>query len=156
MLQVPAVMVVLMGVSGEDAVPARRYLRMVFRDKPVRREISRIESGSRNAQRQITLNNAMSVTPSTHAENSHGGFKTWVNSQRKIHDPRVKSWRNSTAHKHLEALRAALLQRNANAAQRSTLFKPQRPHIIRHAAAASRFSTANGTSRGASTKFGYV
>jgi hypothetical protein len=58
-----------------STVPARRYLRIVFRDKPVRREISRIESWSRNAQRRITLNNAMSITPSTPAENSQAGSK---------------------------------------------------------------------------------
>ncbi|HEY8163346.1 MAG TPA: hypothetical protein VIF34_13935, partial [Methylocystis sp.] len=57
---------------------------MVFRDKPVRREISRIGICSRNAQRRITLNNAMSITPSAPAEISQGGFKTWVNSQRKF------------------------------------------------------------------------
>jgi hypothetical protein len=38
----------------------------------------------------------MSITPSTPAENSQGGFKTWVSSQRKILDPRVKSWWKST------------------------------------------------------------
>jgi len=49
---------------------------MVLRDKPVRRAISRIESWSRNAQRRITLNNAMSITPVTPAETAGGGFKT--------------------------------------------------------------------------------
>ncbi|HEY8161525.1 MAG TPA: hypothetical protein VIF34_04570, partial [Methylocystis sp.] len=34
--------------------------------------------------RRITLNNAMSITPSAPAEISQGGFKTWVNSQRKF------------------------------------------------------------------------
>ena len=62
----------------------RKYLRIVFRDKPVRRAISRMESWSRKAQRRITLNNAMSITPLPPAENSQGGFKTWVNSQRKF------------------------------------------------------------------------
>ena len=33
----------------------RRYLRIVFRDRPVRREISRIDSRSRNAQRKLQL-----------------------------------------------------------------------------------------------------
>src|SRR4029453_10281693 len=55
-----------------------------MRDKPVRRAISRIESWSRNAQRRITLNNAMFITPSTPAETARGGVKTWVNSQRKF------------------------------------------------------------------------
>lgn len=41
----------------------RRYLRMVLRDNPVRREISRIGIPSRKAQRRMTLNNAMSITP---------------------------------------------------------------------------------------------
>jgi hypothetical protein len=67
-----------------STVPDRKYLRIVFRDSPVRRAISRIESWSRNAQRRITLNNAMSITPSTPAENSQGGFRTWVKSQRKF------------------------------------------------------------------------
>ena len=43
------------------------------------------QSRSRNAQRRITLNNAMSITPSTLAEKARGGFKTWVSSQRKFH-----------------------------------------------------------------------
>ncbi|MBU1336063.1 MAG: hypothetical protein KKG17_14570, partial [Alphaproteobacteria bacterium] len=41
----------------------RRYLRMVLRDNPVRRSISRIGMPSRKCQRRITLNNAMSITP---------------------------------------------------------------------------------------------
>lgn len=40
-----------------------RYLRMVFRDRPVLRQISRIDKCSRKCQRRITLNNAMSITP---------------------------------------------------------------------------------------------
>jgi hypothetical protein len=43
-----------------------------------------MESWSRKAQRRITLNNAMSITPLPPAENSQGGFKTWVNSQWKF------------------------------------------------------------------------
>ncbi len=57
---------------------------MVFRDSPVRRAISRIESRSRSAQRRITLNNSMSITPVTPAENSKDKVKTWVNSQWKF------------------------------------------------------------------------
>lgn len=57
----------LLGRSGTlnfgSTVPARRYLRIVFRDKPVRRSISRIGIPSRKCQRRITLNNAMSITP---------------------------------------------------------------------------------------------
>ena len=41
----------------------RRYLRMVFRDNPVRRDISRIGIRSRKDQRRITLNKSMSITP---------------------------------------------------------------------------------------------
>jgi hypothetical protein len=62
----------------------RRYLRIVFRDKPVRREISSIDSRSRNAQRQITLNNSMLIGPMPPAENSRGEVKTWINSQWKF------------------------------------------------------------------------
>jgi hypothetical protein len=54
----------LLGRSGTlnfgSTVPARRYLRIVLRDKPVRRSISRIGILSRKCQRRITLNNAMS------------------------------------------------------------------------------------------------
>jgi hypothetical protein len=46
-----------------STTPARRYLRIVFRDNPVRRDIARIDSLSRKAQRRMTLNNAMSITP---------------------------------------------------------------------------------------------
>ena len=57
----------LLGRSGTlnfgATAPERRYLPMVFRDRPVRHEIARIESGSRNAQRRMTLSNAMSITP---------------------------------------------------------------------------------------------
>ena len=48
-----------------STAPDRRYLRIVFRDSPVRRVISRIEIPSRNAQRRMTLKNAMSITPCT-------------------------------------------------------------------------------------------
>ena len=41
----------------------RRYLRTVFLDRPVRREISLIEKWSRRRQRRMTLNNSMSITP---------------------------------------------------------------------------------------------
>src|SRR5690606_25048110 len=51
----------------------RRYLRMVFRDRPVLREISRIEKCSRKCQRRITLNNAMSITPYPLLKTSRGG-----------------------------------------------------------------------------------
>ena len=40
-----------------------RYLRMVFRDNPLRLQISRIGSPSRNRHLRITLNNATSITP---------------------------------------------------------------------------------------------
>jgi hypothetical protein len=56
----------------------------VFRDSPVLRAISRIESWSRSAQRRITLSNSMSITPVTPAENSRGKVKTWVKSQWKF------------------------------------------------------------------------
>src|SRR5690606_5724881 len=57
----------LLGRAGTlnlgSTVSDRRYLRMVLRDKPVRRSISRIGIPSRKCQRRITLNNAMSITP---------------------------------------------------------------------------------------------
>jgi hypothetical protein len=78
----------LLGRSGTlnlgSTAPDRRYLRIVFRDNPVRRDISRIETRSLNAQRRITLNNAMSITPWTPAEASRGEVQTWVKSQWKF------------------------------------------------------------------------
>src|SRR5690606_24395228 len=57
----------LLGRTGTlnlgSTVSVRRYLRMVLRDNPVRRSISRIGIPSRKCQRRITLNNAMSITP---------------------------------------------------------------------------------------------
>src|SRR5690606_5131960 len=57
----------LLGRAGTlnlgSTVSDRKYLRMVLRDKPVRRSISRIGIPSRKCQRRITLNNAMSITP---------------------------------------------------------------------------------------------
>ncbi len=61
-------------------VPSRRYLRIVFRESPVRRAISRIESSSRNAHRRITLSNAMSITPLPPLLQL-GDDRTWVTSQ---------------------------------------------------------------------------
>jgi len=57
----------LLGRSGTlnfgSTVLARRFLRMVLRDNPVRRSISRIGIPSPKCQRRITLSNAMSITP---------------------------------------------------------------------------------------------
>src|SRR5690606_27982770 len=67
----------LLGRSGTlnrgSTSSERRYLRMVFRDRPVLREISRIEKCSRKCQRRITLNNAMSITPYPLLKTSRGG-----------------------------------------------------------------------------------
>jgi hypothetical protein len=75
----------LLDLSGTlntgSTTSARKYLRIVFRDRLVLREISRIESWSRSAQRRIMLSNSMLITPMTRAENSRGEVKTWVNSQ---------------------------------------------------------------------------
>jgi hypothetical protein len=75
----------LLDLSGTlntgSTTSARKYLRIVFRDRLVLREISRIESWSRSAQRRITLSNSMLITPMTPAENSRGQVKTWGNSQ---------------------------------------------------------------------------
>jgi len=64
-----------------STAPLRRYLRIVFRDKPVRRAISRIGIRSRKCQRRITLSNAMSITPVSLAAHSKERVKTWVKSQ---------------------------------------------------------------------------
>jgi hypothetical protein len=57
----------LLGRSGVlntgSTASDRRYLRMVFRDRPVRRAIAWIDRCSRKCQCRITLNNAMSNTP---------------------------------------------------------------------------------------------
>ncbi|MFT5450054.1 MAG: hypothetical protein ACI9DC_005256 [Gammaproteobacteria bacterium] len=45
-------------------------LLMVVRDRPVLRDISRIDKPSRNRHRRITLNNATSITPSSPARAS--------------------------------------------------------------------------------------
>src|SRR5690606_15852996 len=75
----------LLGRSGTlkrgSTSPDRRYLRIVFRDSPVRRAISRIECPSRRCQRRITLSNAMSITPKSPAINQQGWVQTWVTSQ---------------------------------------------------------------------------
>src|SRR5690606_29586204 len=75
----------LLGRSGAlkrgSTSPDRRYLRIVFRDSPVRRAISRIECPSRRCQRRITLSNAMSITPKSPAINQQGWVQTWVTSQ---------------------------------------------------------------------------
>src|SRR3546814_9027551 len=54
---------------------ARRYLRIVLRDKPVRRSISRIGTCCRKCQRRITLNNAMSITPESSDQSARGKSK---------------------------------------------------------------------------------
>src|SRR5690606_6740232 len=69
----------LLGRSGTlnrgSTSSERRYLRRVFRDRPVLREISRIDKCSRKCQRRITLNNAMSITPYPLLKNKQGWFK---------------------------------------------------------------------------------
>src|SRR6185503_5531771 len=78
----------LLGRSGTlnfgSTVPARRYLRIVLRDSPVRRAISRIGIPSRNAQRRMTLSNAMSITPRPPDPISQGRVQTRVTSQQKL------------------------------------------------------------------------
>ncbi len=86
----------LLGRSGSlnagSTTSPRTYLRMVFRDSPVLRAISRIESWSRSAQRRITLSNSMPIAPVTpaetararskHGSNLGGNFaRTWVSSR---------------------------------------------------------------------------
>src|ERR1700755_122789 len=72
-----------MGNRG-STLSARRYLRTVFLERPVRRAISRIEKPSRWRQRRMTLNNSMLITPLPPLR-SRGEVRTWVNSQ----------WKNS-------------------------------------------------------------
>ena len=57
---------------------------MVLRDRPVRRDISRIGILSRNAQRRMTLKNPMSITPYLPDRIRQGNVFTWVNSQWKF------------------------------------------------------------------------
>jgi len=56
----------------------RRFLRMVFRDRPVRRAIFRIGRPSWQCQRRITLKNAMSNTPDSPAQSDQDGVQTWI------------------------------------------------------------------------------
>ncbi len=90
----------LLGRSGTlnfgSTAPDRRYLRIVFRDSPVRREIARIEMPSRRAQRRMTPNNAMSITPYTPAVPSRGRFEHGSILSGKSRLTRVSSQRNST------------------------------------------------------------
>lgn len=69
----------LLGLSGTlnfgSTPPARRYLRMVFRDRLVLRQISRIDRCSRKCQRRITLSNAMSITPGPPLKTCEGRLK---------------------------------------------------------------------------------
>src|SRR3569833_3899193 len=57
----------LLGRSGVlnfgSTLSARRYLRTVFLDSPVRRAISRIENCCRNRQRRMTRSSSMTITP---------------------------------------------------------------------------------------------
>jgi hypothetical protein len=50
-----------------STLPARKYLRNVFLDRPMRREISRIAKWSRWPQSRMTLNNSMLISPFTPA-----------------------------------------------------------------------------------------
>jgi hypothetical protein len=50
-------------LEAGSTTSARKYLRIVLRDKTVLRAISRIERWSRSAQRRITLSNSMLITP---------------------------------------------------------------------------------------------
>ena len=54
---------------------------MVFRDNPVRRQISRMGILSLSAHRRITLKNPMSITPITPDTYGQGQGRTWVSSQ---------------------------------------------------------------------------
>ncbi len=69
---------------------------MVFRDSPVRQDIARIDKRSRSAQRRITLNNAMSITPYTPAVRSRRRFKHGSILSGKFRPYRVRSEWKST------------------------------------------------------------
>jgi hypothetical protein len=58
-------------------------LRIVSRDRPVRRSITRIGIPSRKCQRRITLNNTMSITPCSPDAKAGAKLKTWGKSRRK-------------------------------------------------------------------------
>lgn len=67
-----------------STVSALRCFLTVFRDSPVRRAISRIDSFRRSDMRRITFKSSMLITPLPPAANCLGGRVTWVNSQRKL------------------------------------------------------------------------
>jgi hypothetical protein len=58
----------------------------VLRDKPVRREISRIDSFSRKDMRRIMFKSPMCITPLLPVAQRAGGRVTWLNSQWKLFD----------------------------------------------------------------------
>ena len=85
---------------------------MVFRDRPVRRAIARIDSCSRKCQRRITLNNAMSNTPAAPAQKAEASVRTWVNSQWQLHPKpgQLSAAINSVSHNPREHTSAAELE----------------------------------------------
>jgi hypothetical protein len=82
----------LQALNGGD----RRYLRMVFRDTPSRREISRIGTCSRLCHRRMMLKNAMSNTPIPPPDPDGAAFKHWSILSGKIRPSRVRSQWKST------------------------------------------------------------
>ncbi|YBW38092.1 hypothetical protein ACMYR2_0585 [Nitrobacter sp. TKz-YC01] len=81
-----------------STLSARRYLRTVFLDRPVRREISRIEKWSRWRQRRMTLNNSMLITPFSPALIAGKRFQHGSNLDGKTSASRVNSqWKSTLA-----------------------------------------------------------
>jgi len=65
-------------------VLALKYFAIVLRDKPVRSEISRIESFSRKDTRRIMFKSPQCITPLLPVARGAGGRVTWLNSQWKL------------------------------------------------------------------------
>jgi len=71
-------------VNCGSIVPAPKCLVIVLRDRPVRREISRIDSFSRQYMRQFIFKSPMCITPLLPVAHRAGGRVTWLNFQWKI------------------------------------------------------------------------
>ena len=76
---------ILLGRSGVanvgSIIPEFKYFATVFRERPVRRAISRIDSLSRNAMRRIMFKSPMWITPLPPVALRSGEGVTWLSSQ---------------------------------------------------------------------------
>src|SRR6202453_5069955 len=94
-------------VNFGSSLSERRYLRTVFLDSPVRRDISLIEKWSRKCQRRMTLNNSMSITPSPPGHAKGVRFEHGSVLGGKTRAARVSSqWKSTLSYRDVEDLLA--------------------------------------------------